>query len=135
MDEDAVVAKFGVGPSSIPDWLALVGDNADGIPGVPRIGPKSAAALLARYRHIEHIPDDETEWDVPLRGADLLGASLRAHRKQVALYKVLATLRTDTPLAESLDDLRWRGARETDLREYCRGLGDDEFRGPRTPAV
>jgi 5'-3' exonuclease len=131
LDEDGVVAKFGVPPQSIPDWLALVGDDADGIPGVPRFGAKSASALLARYRHIEHIPDDETKWGVPLRSADLLGESLRAHRKEVALYKVLATLRTDTPLAESLDDLRWRGPRETDLREYCRDLGDDEFRGPR----
>jgi 5'-3' exonuclease len=98
---------------------------------VPRFGAKSASALLARYRHIENIPDDETKWDIPLRSTDLLGESLRAHRKDVALYKVLATLRTDTPLAESLADLRWRGPRETDLREYCRDLGDDEFRGPR----
>jgi 5'-3' exonuclease len=131
LDEDGVVAKFGVSPTSIPDWLALVGDDADGIPGVPRFGAKSASALLARYRHVENIPDDETTWNVPLRGADLLGESLRAHRKEAALYKVLATLRTDTPLAESLDDLRWRGPRETDLRECCRDLGDDEFRGPR----
>jgi 5'-3' exonuclease len=131
IDEDGVVAKFGVRPSSIPDWLALVGDDADGIPGVPRFGAKSAAALLARYQRIEDIPDDAARWEVPLRGADLLAESLRAHRKEAALYKVLATLRTDTPLAETLDDLLWRGPREADLREYCRDLGDDEFRGPR----
>jgi 5'-3' exonuclease len=134
MDEDGVVAKFGVPPSSIPDWLALVGDTADGIPGVPRFGAKSASALLARFRRIEDIPDDAARWGVSLRGADALAESLRAHRTEVALYKKLATLRTDAaPLPEALEDMRWRGPRESDLLAFARDVGDDEFRGPRAP--
>jgi 5'-3' exonuclease len=111
IDEEGVRARFGVAPASIPDWLALVGDAADGIPGVPRWGGRSASALLARYGHLESIPDSPGAWDVAVRGAAALAGSLRAHREEVFLYRTLATLRTDVPLAEELEDLRWRGPR------------------------
>jgi 5'-3' exonuclease len=127
LDEPGVIEKFGVPPASIPDWLALVGDDADGIPGVPRWGGRSAAALLASYGHVEAIPSDETQWTVTVRGAAALAASLREHREQLALYRTLATLRTDVPLTESLDDLRWRGARRAELQELCRELDDESF--------
>jgi 5'-3' exonuclease len=127
LDEAGVVAKFGVPPTSIPDWLALVGDSADGFPGAPRWGDKSAALLLARYGRVADIPGDEKVWAVTVRGAAALGESLRAHRDEVALYRRLATLRTDVPLPESLDDLRWRGARRAELAELCRELGDAGF--------
>jgi 5'-3' exonuclease len=122
-----VIEKFGVPPASIPDWLALVGDAADGYPGVPRWGGKSAAALLARYRHIESIPDRESEWQVSVRGAAALAASLREHREEAYLYRRLATLRVDVPLGEQLDDLRWCGARRDALATLCREIEDDGF--------
>jgi 5'-3' exonuclease len=127
LDEPAVLAKFGVSPASIPDWLALVGDDADGIPGVPRWGGKSASALLARYGHLEAIPDQETQWTVVVRGAAALAESLREHREEAILYRRLATLRTDVPLAEGIDDLRWRGALRRELTELCREIGDESF--------
>lgn len=126
-DEAGVWAKFGVGPASIPDWLALVGDAADGIPGVRGWGAKSAASVLARHVHVEAIPDDPADWQVPVRGAQALAASLRAAREDVRLYKQLATLRTDVALVESLEDLRWRGVHRDDLRALCAELGDDDF--------
>jgi 5'-3' exonuclease len=132
MDEAGVVAKFGVSPASIPDFLALVGDTADGIPGVPRWGAKSAAALLSRYGHIDAIPDHEADWAVPVRGAAALAASLRAHRPESRLYRTLATLRTDVPLGETLDDLAWQGARKGMLEDLCARLGDSDFL-PRVP--
>ena len=125
LDEPGVVQKFGVGPASIPDWLALVGDDADGIPGVPRWGVKSAAALLARYGHLEAIPDQEWQWQVPVQGAAGLAASLREYRREVLLYRHLATLRTDVPLAESTEGLRWRGALRDELLTVCRDIGDE----------
>ena len=128
MDERAVVEKFGVPPASIPDWLALVGDSADGYPGVPRWGAKSASALLAHYKHLEAIPDDEHQWVVTVRGAAALAVSLREHRQEAYLYRRLATLRTDAPLAESLDDLRWRGARRPELTALCGEIGDKGIR-------
>ena len=109
LDEDGVRAKFGVGPESIPEWLALVGDSADGFPGVPRWGAKSAAAVLGAYEHLEAIPDDPRAWSVKVRGSDALAASLREHREDALLFRRLATLREDVPLVETLDDLRWRG--------------------------
>jgi 5'-3' exonuclease len=127
LDHLGVVTKFGVPPSSIPDWLALVGDSADGYPGVPRWGAKSASALLARYDRIENIPDDEGSWDVSVRGAAALGASLREHRADADLFKRLATLRTDAPLPETLEDLRWRGARRQELESLCGELGDEDL--------
>jgi 5'-3' exonuclease len=122
LDEDAVRAKWGVGPPSIPDWLALVGDSSDGYPGIPAWGERSAAALLACCEHVEAIPDDARAWKVAVRGAERLAASLASHRAELALYKRLATLRTDVLPRESLDDLAWRGARP-ELRELCGRLG------------
>ena len=127
LDEPGVVEKFGVSPESIPDWLALVGDSSDGYPGVPRWGAKSAAAILSVYPHLEDIPAHEREWQVGVRGAASLAASLRDHRDEAFLYRRLATLRFDTPLREQLDDLRWRGARRQALTALCAELGDDAF--------
>ena len=127
LDAAGVVEKFGVAPASIPDWLALVGDSADGYPGVPRWGSKSAAAILAVYGHIEAIPDRESEWRVAVRGAAALAASLREHRDDAYLFRQLATLRVDVPLTEDIDDLRWRGARREELTTLCREIDDEGF--------
>jgi 5'-3' exonuclease len=127
LDEAGVIAKFGVPPASIPDWLALVGDSADGYPGLPRWGAKSAATVLAHWQHIERIPDRERDWVVSVRGAAALAESLRNGRVEAALYRTLATLRTDVPLAESLDDMRWRGPRREQLEPLCAEIGDTSF--------
>jgi 5'-3' exonuclease len=129
IDELAVVEKYGVPPASIPDWLALVGDSSDGYPGIARWGAKSAAAVLARYGHLEAIPDHERQWGLVVRGASTLATSLRAHREEAFLYRRLATLRTDVPLTETLDDLRWQGARVRELKDLCRELGNDDIIG------
>ena len=123
LDEDGVWSKFGVGPASIPDYLALVGDAADGIPGVPRWGAKSAATLLARYGRIEEIPEDPADWDVAVRGAASMAASLNGSRTAAALYKELATLRLDVPLPDSLGDLEWRGVPRPEYEALCEELG------------
>lgn len=123
-DEPGVHAKFGVGPASIPDWLALVGDTADGIPGIPRWGAKSAATVLAQYKHIEHIPDDPSAWTVKVRGAQALASSLAGARPEAELYRTLARLRFDVPLTEQLDDLRWRGPDVSLLGEFAERIGD-----------
>jgi 5'-3' exonuclease len=123
LDEAGVIEKFGVEPASIPDWLALVGDAVDGIPGLPKWGKKSAAALLARYRHVGHIPDEARAWDVPVRGATGLAETLRDRRDELGLYVRLATLRHDVPLTEELADLEWRGARRTELEALCARIG------------
>ena len=127
LDEDGVRAKFGVGPSSIPDWLALVGDTADGIPGVPKWGEKSASAVLARFVHLEDIPGDPKRWGITVRGADALAASLRERREDAVLYRTLATLRTDVPLAEDVDALAWRGADRAELESLCAELGEADL--------
>jgi 5'-3' exonuclease len=126
-DEAGVVARFGVPPVSIPDWLALVGDAADGIPGIPGFGEKSAAAVLARYGTIDSVPDDAARWDVAVRSRDRLASSLRDRREEAALYRRLATLRTDVPLEEGLADLEWRGARRTSLEALCREIGFEDL--------
>lgn len=108
-DEDGVREKFGVGPRSIPDYLALTGDAADGFPGVKGWGAKSAAAVLARYPRLEDVPDDAAAWDVRVRGAARLAGALRAARADAALFRDLATLRTTLPVFEDVDELRWRG--------------------------
>jgi 5'-3' exonuclease len=123
LDEAGVVEKFGVGPASIPDWLALVGDSADGIPGVERWGEKSASAVLARYLHLEAIPDDAARWEVPVRGAPKLAERLAASREAALLYRTLATVRIDVPLTEGLDELRWRGTRPDLLGPLGERLG------------
>ena len=127
LDEDGVVAKFGMPPASIPDYLALVGDSADGIPGVPRWGAKSAAQALMEYRHIEEIPDDVNLWSIKVRGAITLAQNLAEHRAEAALYKELATLRMDVPINESLGDLAWKGARRTEFQTLCVELGFDRL--------
>ncbi len=126
-DEAAVREQFGVAPASIPDWLALVGDNADGIPGVPRWGERSASTVLGHYQHLEGIPDDATQWKVSVRGAAALAASLREHREVVLLYRRLATLRTDVPLKEDIPSLRWDGARRAELTALCREVGAEDI--------
>lgn len=126
-DEEAVRAKFGVGPRSIPDLLALTGDSADGFPGIPGWGRKSAAAVLAVYQHIEAIPDDPAHWTVAVRGRERLAGALAARRTEAMLYKTLATLRTDVPLAEALADLHWRGIPRRAFAHLCARLGFDNL--------
>jgi len=108
-DEAGVVAKFGVNPASIPDYLALVGDAADGYPGLPGWGAKSSAAVLARFHHLEAIPADWKAWHVNAANAATLAATLHRDRDLVFLFRDLATLRTDIPLFASVDELRWAG--------------------------
>lgn len=127
LDEPAVVEKFGVSPASIPDWLALVGDDADGLPGVPRWGAKSAATVLSHYRTLDRIPDEAAAWAVPVRGAAALAENLRALRSDAVLYRQLATLRTDVPLGEGLAELEWRGAWRPALEALCRELGEADL--------
>ncbi len=119
LDEAAVLEKFGVLPRSIPDYLALVGDSADGFPGLPGWGSRSAAALLRRYELLEAIPLDVAQWDVAgVRGADRLCATLREQRDLALLFKDLATLRTDAPVFDDVEELHWRG--QTDAFEaFC----------------
>ena len=107
-----------VSPSSIPDWLALVGDSADGIPGVPTWGAKSASAVLSKYGHIEAIPGETEEWGLSAGRARRLADNLTAHMEQALLYRRLTTLRRDVPIKEGVDDLKWRGAQEG-LRQCC----------------
>jgi 5'-3' exonuclease len=108
-DEDGVCEKFGVGPGSIPDYLALMGDAADGFPGVKGWGAKSAATVLARYRRLDDIPDDAAAWDVRVRGAAKLARALSAAREEAALFRDLATLRTTLPVFDHVDELLWKG--------------------------
>ena len=100
--------RFGVGPASIPDYLALVGDSSDGFPGVPGWGEKAAALLLGRYSHLEAIPATPAGWEIPVRGAARLSAALEANRELALLFRRLATLRTDVPVG-TVAELRWRG--------------------------
>ncbi len=109
-DADGVAGKFGVRPASIPDYLALVGDAADGFPGLPGWGAKSAAAVLARYPHLEDIPDSVKAWDLKVRGAASLARALQEGRDDALLFRELATLRTDAPIPQTEpEQLRWRG--------------------------
>ena len=121
-DEAGVQEKYGVPPASIPDYLALVGDSADGYPGVSGWGAKSASAVLSRYGHIESIPPDHLEWGLTPGRALRLAENLKAHQEEAILFRRLATLRLDVPINEKLGDLRWRGARE-ELREICQKMG------------
>ena len=110
MDERDIVEKFGVPPASIPDYLALVGDSADGFPGLPGWGPRTAALLLTRFQHLEAIPPDPISWNVTLRGADRLSQVLESSRELAYLFRDLATLRKQEPLFNSVETLRWSGA-------------------------
>jgi 5'-3' exonuclease len=108
-DEAAIVGKFGVPPTSIPDYLALVGDASDGYPGLPGWGVKSSAAVLAKFGHLEAIPADWREWRVNATNAASLAATLVRERERAFLFRNLATLRSDLPLFESVDELKWNG--------------------------
>lgn len=125
-DDDGVVQKFGVRPESIPDWLALVGDTADGYPGIKGWGEKSASAILSRYVHLESIPHDHQKWGVNVRGAQRLSESLSDGRDDAMLFRTLATLREDVPLKENLDDLEWRGAKKR-LKQLCGEMGAEDL--------
>ena len=124
LDEEGVREKFGVLPESIPDWLALVGDTTGGIPGITGFGPKAASALLARYKKLEAIPQFASTWWMKVRGAPVLADTLFNRRQDALLYRALATLRRDVPLAEVIEDLAWRGAQLTTLPALCNGLGE-----------
>jgi 5'-3' exonuclease len=123
IDEAALLARRGIRPASVPDFLALVGDEADGIPGLPGFGEKTAAVLLGAFGRLEAIPPDPAAWPAGLRGADRLAATLAAHQPEARLYRRLATLVTDVPLAESLDDLRWGGPPWAALEAWCARVG------------
>ncbi len=125
IDRAAVVEKFGVEPASIPDWLGLVGDAADGLPGLPGWGAKSSATILARYGHLEEIPLDASLWDVKVRGADKLATTLVERMGEALLYRFLAQLRTDVPLPDSLGDLEWHGVPRQRYEALCDELGFD----------
>ena len=108
-DAAGVRVRFGVDPQSMTDYLGLVGDAADGYPGLPGWGAKSTAVVLARYKHIEQIPLDLADWDIQVRGATRLAKALNEQREQAILYRTLATLRTDALVLESVDELMWTG--------------------------
>ena len=129
INESGVLEKFGVFPESIPDWLAVVGDSADGYPGVPGWGAKSASVVLSHFKHLENIPDDPSKWQLnsisPGRAASL-SQSLAEHHEEAMLFRKLATLRADVPLQEKLSDLLWRGA-DQKLKEFCLLLGEEKL--------
>ena len=121
LDEEGVTAKFGVAPPSIPDYLALVGDSADGFPGLAGWGAKSAATVLARWHHIEDIPPDHGDWDVTVRGAAKLATTLQEGQQEARLFKELATLRIDRSLLGHVEELRWRGP-TADFADLCAAM-------------
>jgi 5'-3' exonuclease len=125
LDEPAVLEKHGVAPASIPDLLALVGDTADGIPGLSGWGKSSAGKLLGAYGTVAAIPDDHAAWSVTVRGAEKLARTLRDQRDDVTLYRTLATLRTDCPIPWRPEELAWRGVDRVALGEVCAELGMD----------
>jgi 5'-3' exonuclease len=130
-DEAGVIAKFGVAPGSIPDYLALVGDSSDGYPGLPGWGSKSAAAVLAKWDHLDAIPPSALDWDLDLRNASRLATTLEHERPAAILYRTLATLNRDSDIASvtpTLDDLEWRGVRRDRFIGLCDELGFDTVR-------
>jgi len=122
LDEAGVVARLGVRPARVPSFLALVGDTADGIPGIPRWGERSSAAVLARFDNVASIPDRASAWGISVRGADTLAKELSKARHDALLYEQLATLRLDVPLTETVEDLAWRGPNWDDLEALCREI-------------
>jgi 5'-3' exonuclease len=137
LDAAGVKAKFGVEPAAIPDYLELVGDSADGIPGIPRWGAKSAATLLARYGSLDTIPKRAADWDVKVRGAEVLAENLSRSMEAARLYRTLATLRTDVPLGQALSELQYRGAPAPALDAFCVRIGERPERFARlgSPAL
>jgi 5'-3' exonuclease len=127
-DEAGVREKFGVAPESIPDYLGLVGDSSDGFPGVPGWGAKSAATVLAEYRHLENIPLEARLWKVPVRGADRLVAAMREHMADALLFRYLARLRHDVPLGSTAASLEWKGVPQKRFLEFCDRYGFDTLR-------
>src|SRR5882672_5014913 len=132
-DEDGVVAKFGVKPQSIPDYLAVVGDSTDGFPGVPGWGIKAAALTLSRYPHLEDIPRDWQEWHPSIKRARVLSESLFKAWSDALLFRTLATLRLDVPVFDTVEDLRWKGPRP-DFEERCRRMKSPNLFGRVTSA-
>jgi 5'-3' exonuclease len=122
-DEAGVLEKWGVTPASIPDYLALVGDSSDGYPGLPGWGAKSAAAVLRRWTHLDAIPESAVDWDLPVRGAATLAATLREHRQEAILYRRLATLNRDARIPGTLADLEWGGVPRAAFEALCVELG------------
>jgi 5'-3' exonuclease len=133
-DAAGVVEKFGVPPASIPDYLALTGDSADGYPGLPGWGAKSASTVLARYGHLEQIPARAADWDVQIRGASTLAGTLDEYHDQALLFRQIATLRTDAPVFGSVDELRWSGPRPEFERLAARLGSASLFRRAQTLA-
>ena len=128
-DDAGVRAKWGVAPASIPDWLALVGDAADGFPGLPGWGAKSAAAVLARFGSLEAIPANPASWKLPVRGAEVLAATLRERMPEVLLYRTLARLRSDAPIPQRAPaELAWLGTPRAGWEAFCDELGLDRLR-------
>ena len=125
VDEDGVVAKFGIRPESIPDYLALVGDTADGVPGLPGWGAKSASTVLARYIRLEMIPFDSADWEVTVRSAEKLAATFRDMQEEAYLFRKLTTLRLDVPISEGLSDLEWPGVPREAFVDFCGEMGFD----------
>jgi 5'-3' exonuclease len=123
LNEAGVTAKFGVPPASIPDYLALVGDSADGYPGLPGWGAKTTAAVLAKFGCIEDIPEKSSAWDLPIRGGPVLAATLNEQRDLALLFKDLATLRTNVPVRATADRLRWLGPAKT-FEQAAKALAD-----------
>ena len=128
IDREGVIEKFGVEPESIPDWLGLVGDAADGLPGIPGWGAKSSATILARYGHLEGIPLEAALWDVKVRSADKLAVTLRERMGDALLYRFLAQLRTDVPIPDSLADLAWKGVPRQRYEAFCEELSFNTLR-------
>jgi 5'-3' exonuclease len=123
IDADGTREKFGVSPDSIPDYLGLVGDTADGIPGLPGWGAKSSGVLLARYDHLDAIPASEEDWDVKVRSAAKLAETLRDRMDDALLYRDLATLRTNAEIPQTLDELEWQGVHRDAFEALCDELG------------
>ena len=123
--EDGVVDKFGIHPESIPDYLALVGDTADGVPGLPGWGAKSASTVLAKFPRLELIPSESADWGLTVRGAPKLAETLAAFQEDLYLYRELTTLRLDAPIEETLDELEWRGVPKDPFHAFCTTMGFD----------
>ncbi|NHZ70127.1 MAG: flap endonuclease [Proteobacteria bacterium] len=123
IDTKGVWEKFGVAPESIPDYLALVGDTADGIPGLPGWGAKSTAAVLSRFTHLDAIPASEEDWGVKVRGGSKLAKTLQDRMTDALLYRDLATLRADAEVPQSLQDLAWKGVHRAEFEALCNELG------------